>query len=403
MKNKVYYGEYSLEYWIKLILKKDIVLPDYQRYFVWDKEQVKTLINTLKEGFFIPPIIIGACTINGQEKNIIIDGQQRLTSILLAYFNVYPKDNAFKEDIIDFAAISLPKRWTFREFTDNFNSITEIKESLKTDNRYKKLEISLSTEQLSNTYIGFSYIVPEIPDHANSQVQQNYFSTIFRYINRQGTELKELESRRALYFLNSNLANWFEPKLLYKISKTDKKKIKVPFDYIKYISILTEYNKRHTIDKNSKIKIMDCIPNTDKQDLEKYYERYIYTFTNVDFEDKNSALEQFGTFEDLYKKNEHFMLQIEKIQQCIDELEFSKAQLTSVISLDVYFFGLIYYVLFLKRDIDLSKKDKLMNSLARESHVFSQDAYHVKSQNTKTLLGKRIEKSLNIYKHYLKK
>ena len=26
MKNKVYYGEYSLEHWIKLILKKNIVL-----------------------------------------------------------------------------------------------------------------------------------------------------------------------------------------------------------------------------------------------------------------------------------------------------------------------------------------------------------------------------------------
>lgn len=35
MDNKVYYGEYSLDHWIKLILKKDIVLPDYQRNFTW--------------------------------------------------------------------------------------------------------------------------------------------------------------------------------------------------------------------------------------------------------------------------------------------------------------------------------------------------------------------------------
>ena len=33
--NKVYYGEYSLDRWIKLVLTKKIVLPPYQRYFVW--------------------------------------------------------------------------------------------------------------------------------------------------------------------------------------------------------------------------------------------------------------------------------------------------------------------------------------------------------------------------------
>lgn len=34
MENKVYYGEYSLKHWIDLILKQDIELPLYQRYFV---------------------------------------------------------------------------------------------------------------------------------------------------------------------------------------------------------------------------------------------------------------------------------------------------------------------------------------------------------------------------------
>ena len=56
MKNKVYYGEYSLEHWIKLILKKNIVLPDYQRYYVWNQEKVKTLIESFN--FFLIPNII---------------------------------------------------------------------------------------------------------------------------------------------------------------------------------------------------------------------------------------------------------------------------------------------------------------------------------------------------------
>ena len=43
METKVYYGEYTLEYWISLILKKDIILPSYQRHFVWEKNDVETL------------------------------------------------------------------------------------------------------------------------------------------------------------------------------------------------------------------------------------------------------------------------------------------------------------------------------------------------------------------------
>ena len=44
MGNKVYYGEYSLDHWIKLILKKNIVLPDYQRNFTWTLETRENLI-----------------------------------------------------------------------------------------------------------------------------------------------------------------------------------------------------------------------------------------------------------------------------------------------------------------------------------------------------------------------
>ena len=56
MENRVYYGEYSLKHWLELMLKKNIVLPEYQRYFVWDENRVKTLIETFKRNQFVPPI-----------------------------------------------------------------------------------------------------------------------------------------------------------------------------------------------------------------------------------------------------------------------------------------------------------------------------------------------------------
>lgn len=68
MDNKVYYGEYSLDHWIKLILKKDIVLPDYQRNFTWSLKTRKNLIKSLKEKEFVPPVIIGFFLRTGRMK-----------------------------------------------------------------------------------------------------------------------------------------------------------------------------------------------------------------------------------------------------------------------------------------------------------------------------------------------
>ena len=48
-KNRVYYGEYTLKHWIDLMLTEDIVLPDYQRYFVWDDRQAKLLIDSFRD------------------------------------------------------------------------------------------------------------------------------------------------------------------------------------------------------------------------------------------------------------------------------------------------------------------------------------------------------------------
>ena len=90
MNNKVYYGEYSLKHWINLVLKQNIILPEYQRYFVWNENKVKTLIETFKNKEFVPPVTIGAYKNNGNNINLILDGQQRITSILLAYLGLFP-------------------------------------------------------------------------------------------------------------------------------------------------------------------------------------------------------------------------------------------------------------------------------------------------------------------------
>lgn len=88
-----FYGEYSLEQWINFVLTKEIILPDYQRAFVWEKEDVEDLIDSLKNGLFVPPITIGNY---GGKTNYILDGQQRLSAILIAYIGLFPDRDKFK-------------------------------------------------------------------------------------------------------------------------------------------------------------------------------------------------------------------------------------------------------------------------------------------------------------------
>lgn len=87
---KVYYGEYNLLHWLKLILRGDIELPSYQRNFVWTEDKVIKLMDSLKFGLFVPPVVVGTYFDNGQERHYIIDGQQRLSAVLLAYLKKFP-------------------------------------------------------------------------------------------------------------------------------------------------------------------------------------------------------------------------------------------------------------------------------------------------------------------------
>ena len=110
MECKTYYGEYSLNYWIELLLSFNITLPQYQRSFVWKEDNVRRLIKSLKDKQFVQPVTIALMKTNSDVKgyNLILDGQQRLTTILLSKIGYMPDIDKFenaeeftKEDVSD--------------------------------------------------------------------------------------------------------------------------------------------------------------------------------------------------------------------------------------------------------------------------------------------------------------
>lgn len=130
------------------------MLPEYQRSFVWDVRDIKRLIKSFQKGQFVQPVTIGLYS-NGDDNdtNLILDGQQRLTSLILANIGYAPDLNKFEaaaslasdDDSVDSDSESRgPVKWTFENLlVDNIhnNTIEKIRERVSSDERYVKIKI----------------------------------------------------------------------------------------------------------------------------------------------------------------------------------------------------------------------------------------------------------------------
>ncbi|HEC1788757.1 TPA: DUF262 domain-containing protein, partial [Campylobacter lari] len=80
---------------------KDIFfeIPPYQRLYEWNKEQIQTLLNDIKtkfdenkkdENYFIGNVVVSKKSVKKDQKDdvkyLLIDGQQRLTTLFLIGF-----------------------------------------------------------------------------------------------------------------------------------------------------------------------------------------------------------------------------------------------------------------------------------------------------------------------------
>lgn len=71
--------------------KKDITIPDFQRSFVWTIEQSSKLIESFLIGLPVPPVFF---YIDKQNKNLVVDGQQRILSIVFFFEGYFGHANS---------------------------------------------------------------------------------------------------------------------------------------------------------------------------------------------------------------------------------------------------------------------------------------------------------------------
>ncbi|MBR3435890.1 MAG: DUF262 domain-containing protein [Bacteroidales bacterium] len=417
MESRVYYGEYSLKHWIDLMLKKNIVLPKYQRSFVWDEKDVKRLINSLKSGQFVQPVTIACYSDGNKKENIILDGQQRLTSLLLTLLGYIPNKSKFVEtDEIAYGDDSMedstestqkPIGWTFENLLhDNIrlNTPNTIRDIISKDERYIKLAIELEGELddfLNNTFLGFSYIVPR--GNTDSEATQDYFSTLFRYMNYLGTKLSPLESRRSLYFMGVGYNKFFEG-----VTKDEKDMlcgIKLledlqsrKIDVVRYLSILSQY-----VAKGKNVNKV-LVGYSSYSSRESYYADYVSFVVGLEQENRIDKFEGFS-FNEMFA-NDLWSERYERIRIVIDGikgkmgLDEKKTAFKGWIDADYWLFGLLYWMLFEGKDISFD--DNLIKSMSDEIMNKKNDWYYSKNPNRLGNLRERIDASINIYKEYAK-
>lgn len=390
MKNRVYYGEYSLKHWIELILKQNIILPDYQRYFVWHEKKVQNLINTFKKKQFVPPITIGAFRQDEVAQNLILDGQQRLTSILLAYLGYFPDADHFKKhneafinenDDDDDDKIELDNifEWTFKSLTNRGRNKVAILNNLPQGN-YKQVTYNVDEDFFSNNFLGFSYLVPDCKDN---EQQQKYYSSVFRNININSQSLLPQESRASLYYLNHNLSDFFDPQFCKNI-KIKNSSNESKLDFVRYLSLLFQYEKDKNIAK---------IARGYKPIMEKYYELFIFSVVEKNY------TKIFESFLNVFPEGQ-FKTEYNKLEESIINLNLNKKEFNSIIDLDIIFFGLIHVIIFNKKEVNFNKLDSLNYEINNQIAQIKNDNTHRRSPSALKHLRRRIEISINIYNKF---
>ena len=412
--NRTYYGEYSLERWIELVVKGNIVLPEYQRHFVWNQKDLKRLIKSLHEGQFVQPVTIGLYNKANKEKiNLLLDGQQRLSSILLAYLGYFPKKEMFEtqnheiaiEDDSAFDGAGDNQnteiksiKWTIRELYDKGKSLEELRAELSSNSRYEKLDLGLQLEEdfWKETFIGFSFIVPDMAEVSDVQ---KFYTHLFRNMNYYGRKLSASESRKSLYYQDYRLTNYFEGKTEQGDDVLCDLKVKQDFkprqiDFIRYLSMLSQKKIGKTV-------MMGYSAYNSRENYYADYVAYLLGLEQEEREDKFDGFDFSAIFPDYAIRDRYNKLRegVEQIKKYISQ--DNDGAFKSWIDADLWLLGLIYYVVFEDKNLALegNKGENLRQAINEE--IDSKNESYQKRSNAIGHIRERINKSIEIYNDYV--
>ncbi len=113
-----YPSDYTLDNLYSQWEKGKIVIPDFQREFVWDIKQSSLLIDSFMKGLPVPPVFL---YVDENNKHLVIDGQQRLLSVFFFFDGSFGRSEHGKTK--EFRLTGLPD--SLRYANKTFSSMAE--------------------------------------------------------------------------------------------------------------------------------------------------------------------------------------------------------------------------------------------------------------------------------------
>ncbi|WP_375553999.1 DUF262 domain-containing protein [Roseovarius mucosus] len=165
-------SDWTLELLAKSFNDGDIVIPDYQRKFVWDIRRASTLIESFAIGLPVPQVFFYE---NAEGQLEVIDGQQRITSIAYFFEGYFgPEDASGKRKVFSLKGLEQRKDLEGKTFS-------QLDERTKRKLKHSPLR-GITVKQLT-------------PDE--EQPESVYH--IFERLNTGGQPLNAQEIRNAVY------------------------------------------------------------------------------------------------------------------------------------------------------------------------------------------------------------
>ena len=158
-----YPADYTLRVLNEQIKEGQLVLPDFQRGYVWKPLQASRLIESFLLGLPVPEVFL--YKERATEQRLVVDGQQRLATIAFFYKERFANDNIFRLRGVD-------ARWEGKTYADL--------------NEPDKLRFDNSTLR--------SIVIQQLHPDDHSSIY-----TTFERLNTGGTQLNPMEIRRVQF------------------------------------------------------------------------------------------------------------------------------------------------------------------------------------------------------------
>jgi len=246
-----YGADYTLSVLYDKLTKDEIIIPNYQRKFVWKQKQASRLIESFLLGLPIPGVFLSKVPDTGQL--LVVDGQQRLKSIEAYRNEIFPITNE------EFFLTGVHERWEGKKYSN-----LEVVDRRKIDDAVLR-----------------ATIIQQINPKDDTSVYH-----IFERLNTGGTSLQNQEIRNCVYHGSFN-------ELLHELNENDvwrklynspipSKRLKDEELILRFLSFIHDL-EHYTKPLNEFLsKFMSKNKKASKSLLDQYRKEFIDTITIVD-------------------------------------------------------------------------------------------------------------------------